>query len=208
MAKKKKSLTFTDVAAEQPEIVEGFVEREVEESTSSGATRITIHVNPDGQIDWDKSKDGAADALLSAVTSDPTMLEKIADCPDLQDDAAPEGWQSDDAGLALDVLAKIEGFIAHKVMPKLGQKLDLSVALAAFNLDEKEHERQDPLAAKLLEQYLPINPAYKNLIFFLTAHSTSVLRNCREACKMQMVIDGEMPPNPATAEPARTEKPN
>lgn len=206
MAKKKKN-AGESTAVIEPEIVDGFVNRQVEESVSSGARRITIHVNPDGQIDWDKSKDGAADELLTAVTSDPTMLEKIADCPDLQDGPGLESWMPEDAGLALDLLAKLEGFVAHKVMPKLGQKLDLNIALAAFNLDEEEHKRQDPLAAKLMEQYIPINPEYKNLILFLTAHSAGVLRNVREAVKLQMQLDGEMPENPATA-PANVEKPN
>lgn len=187
---------------EETDVVDGFVERKIDEPISGGSSsRIVIYTTPEGEIDWDKTKPEIKDRLVSVVTEDSQMLESLAAHPDFQDDgtgtAGVDGWAPTEAGVVLDVLAKLEGLAAGLIVPKLlGQRLEQSTAAQAFEITEEEHTRQDPLGAALMNQYLPINPEWKNLTLFLTAHSASVIRNVREAIKLQMVKDGDMEAEP------------
>jgi hypothetical protein len=202
MKKQKKAAT----APAEGEVVEGFVERNVDTSPASGAKRITLHVTEDGGIDWDKSKPGAADELLTAVTNDATMLEKIAACPDFQDDGTGNGDSSlvtsEEAGLVLDVLTSIEGMIFSNVSKKvLGMKVDADVVSENFKLTEEDHKRQDPLAAtglNQLQEFLQIDPRWRWALFLTMAHGAAVGRNIKNCVVAQSQKEVINPTNPAT----------
>lgn len=204
MKKTKKKVAVIN----EPEVIEGFVERNIEEPThSSGPSRITIHVDGDGQIDWDKSKSGTADELLTAVVNDPTMLEKIASSPDFQDSSESSVVTNDEAGLVLDTLVMVESLIFSGISQKvLGLKIDKKTASEHFTLSEKDHERQDPPVAQglqMLLESLKLDPRYKWAYIFLMAHVAFLTRAGKDCIMAQFDKqgDGVTPPNPAFATP-------
>jgi hypothetical protein len=194
-------------AKAEPEVNEGFVSRNIEEveSPSGGASRITVHVNEEGQIDWDKSKPGADEELLTAITNDPVMLEKIASHPDFQDTQDASVVTNDEAGMVLDVINMVEAMAFSSLSKKiLGMKVDEKIVRENFTLTEDDHARQDPLAAQGLQQlveFLQIDPRWKWAILLTTAHAASVGRNIK-ACVIQQYDKNDLtPPNPATQPP-------
>lgn len=199
------------IKEDQQEVVEGFVERNVETPAPIGASRITIHVQDDGTIDWDKSQPGTDDKLLSAVTNDPTMLEKIAACPDFQDNVEEGKITNEEAALVLDVLTQIEGMVFSSISKKFfGMKVEHSVISKNFKLTEEDHTRQDPLAAQGLQQLmdlLKLDPRYSWALFLAMAHSGSVARNVKASIVEQYHRQDTNPPNPAT-QPPETQRPN
>lgn len=197
---------------EEPEVIEGFVTRNVEEAQSSGASRITLHINDEGSIDWDKAKPGAADDLLTAVTNDPTMLEKIAACPDFQDDSSTDVSHvtNAEAGLVLDVITSIEGLAFSGLSKKiLGMKIDQSVISKNFHLTEEDHKRQDPLAAQglnMLQEYLQLDPKWRWAMFLVMAHGAALGRNVKACVVEQYSKNEENPVNPATQDNIKKEQ--
>lgn len=195
MAKKtgKKS---EPVSTPEPEIVDGFVTRESDEpvSSSRSSSRLVIYTSAEGGVDWQKTNPEMKEKVISVITEDADMLETLAANPILQEEALEsQGWMPEDAGVVLDVLAKVEGMLASKLIPKLlGQRMEMSTATMAFNIDKEEHERQDPLGAALMNQFIPIDPRWKNITLFLAAHSACVMRNVREAITLQMQKDGDL----------------
>lgn len=198
MAKKSKRGN----SVEEPQIVNGFVDRNVEEVQASGASRITINVNEEGSIDWEKAKPGAADELLTAITNDPTMLEKIAACPELQDDedVLPK-VTNEEAGMVLDLITAAEGVVFSGISKKiLGMKISSSVVNENFKLSESDHARQDPLAAQgltMLQEYLQLDPKWRWLAFLGVAHAAALGRNVKNCIVAQYSKDENDPPNPA-----------
>lgn len=199
------------IKEDQQEVVEGFVERNIETPAPSGTSRITIHVNEDHTIDWDKTQPGTDDRLLDAVTGDPTMLEKIASHPDFQESAADGKITSEEAGLVLDVLTQIEGMIFSSVSKKFfGMKVDMAIVGKHFKLNEEDHLRQDPLAAQGLQQLMDlmkIDPRYSWALFLAMAHGSSLARNVKACIIDQYNRQDITPPNPATQPPDST-RPN
>jgi hypothetical protein len=199
MPKKHKSVVFNE-----PEIIEGIVERNIEEpiSSSGGPSRITVHVNSDGQIDWDKSKSGAADELLAAVTNDPTMLEKIAASPDFQDSEEASTVTPEEAGMVLDALTMVEGILFSSISKKmLGLQVDRKVVSEHFSLTEQDHKRQDPPAAQglqMLMEAMQLDPRYKWAYILVMAHGAFLARASKDCIMAQYASQGDAtPPNPA-----------
>jgi hypothetical protein len=210
MPKKKKTVVFNE-----PEIVEGFVERNIDTPTSAGAAkRITIHTTKEGGIDWDKSQSGAADELLNAITNDSTMLDKIASSPEFQDETGGDSSKvtTDEAGMVLDVLTMLEGLVFSAAAKKvLGMKISKEIISQNFELTDKDHIRQDPLAAEGLTQlqdWLQLDPRWRWAALLTIAHGASLTRNIK-ACVMEQYKAGEDEPNPATRDNIHSvEKPN
>lgn len=185
-------------SSETPEVVEGFVERPVED-TPTVVGRLTIYTNDQGQIDWDRTK-VSSEELVNLVANDPETLEKIAEHPDFQDDGSggpaledPTAWKISEAGFVLDALAKIEGFLLARVSkPVLGMNVESKYAMMAFSLTEQDHQEQDPLAKALLDEYARIDPKYRIPGLLAIAQAKMIARNTKEACKLQMLADGKM----------------
>jgi hypothetical protein len=175
----------------EPEISEGFVERSVEQPASAQrGSRIVIHVNQDGGVDWDKTQEEVGDELLNVLTNDATMLEKIAAHPELSDDgstgtADAVGWQKEEAAVAVDILDKIDGLLFSAVSKfATGEHIPLSISMDAFTSTEKEHEIIDPRMQQFMNDFLLVgNPKYRNLALLIGAHGTSTVRKFKEAIK-------------------------
>lgn len=186
---------------EPPQVIEGFVNRNIDSPEPSGKSRITIHMSPDG-IDWEKSAPGTDDELLNAIANDPTMLEKIASHPDFQDggSCSPEleVITNEEAGFVLDVLSQVEGMLFSSVSLKLlGMKVGKKAVSDAFTISEKEHQRQDPHAATCLNQlmqYLQLDPKWKPLVFLTMAHGAFIIRAGKDAIFKQYQSDQNTPP--------------
>ena len=206
MKRKKKPVVFNE-----PEIVEGFVARNIDTpEPSTGKSRITLHVTEDG-IDWERSAE--PDEVLQAITNDPTMLEKIATCPDFQDsptDGSPALVTDEEAGLVLDVLTSVEGMIFSGISKKvLGMKIDSKVVNKNFHLTEEDHKRQDPLAAQglnMLQEFLQLDPRWRWAVFLTMAHGASLVRNVKNCVMDQYSKEDLTPENPATQDNIKKEQ--
>ena len=206
--KKRKKIT-----QEEPPVVEGFVERNIDEPESpTGKKRITIHTTEDGSIDWERS--GDADELVDAVTADPTMLEKLASHPDFQEGDSGDSAKitNEEAGMVLDVLTMLEGVVFGNVSKKLlGMKISKEVIGENFQLNEKDHERQDPLAAtglNMLQEWLQLDPRWRWALFLGMAHGASLIRMGKNCIITQYEKDESQPPNPAMQDNIKKEQVN
>lgn len=205
MAKRKK------IQQDEPPVVEGFVERNIDEPESpSGKKRITIHTTDDGSIDWERS--GDADELVDAVTADPTMLEKLAAHPDFQDGEETDSAKvtDEEAGMVLDVLTMLEGVMFGQVSKKLlGMKVSKEVIGENFQLTEQDHKRQDPLAAtglNMLQEWLQLDPRWRWALFLGMAHGASLIRMGKNCILQQYEKDTETPANPAMQDNIKKEQ--
>lgn len=194
-----------------PEIVEGFVERQSSDEQApsfAGGDKVTIYTDGSGGVDWDRTNTDA-DQLVSVITSDPTLLEKLASHPDFADDSPssasdPTAWQPDEAGFVLDLLDKVEGLLLSRISKSvLGMQITAQTANLCFSTTEEEHKIQDPRAAQALNDFLTIdNPKWRNVALLAAAHGSSFIRKMKEAINLQMQHPVE------EDEPAPPPKPN
>ena len=80
-----------------------------------------------------------------------------------------------------------------------------------FQLSEKDHERQDPLAAtglNMLQEWLQLDPKWRWALFLSMAHGASLIRMSKNCVMQQYEKDEGLPPNPATEDNIAKNKPN
>ena len=191
-----------------PEVVDGFVERQSSDEqapTFDASGKVTLYVNSDGGVDWDKTRSGTDDKVIDVITKDATLLEKLAAHPDFADDSPssasdPTAWQPDEAGFVLDLLDKVEGLIVSRLSKQvLGETITASTTNLAFVTTEDEHKVQDPRAAQALNDFLTIdNPKWRNIALLSAAHGASFVRKLKEAIRIQAenpVVEKPVKPN-------------
>lgn len=202
MAKKKKPLAF-DVEVSHDRQEEAFVERqspEAEAGPANSSSRLSLPLNNEGTIDWDRARDSQKEKFTQAVLNSPETLEMIG----LAAGATGEqqGWSEESIRFGLDLISMVNSFVFRMASKKvMGTQVDADVASQCFAFsDEKDHNGKSdydklvPPTQRLADRAIHVDPKYQDLILLGTALAAIVGKQAQTALEMQSERDEKKKP--------------
>jgi hypothetical protein len=141
--------------SQQPEVQQEHVERQavgVVERQASDAPqqkRLSITLNEDGTVAWDRMRGNTVAEFKSTIKNDPIAAAMFAG------PSSSAMYTNDDAATALGLFVGVECFVFEKVL-----KIDPSITRQVFPFDESEHQRLDPQVAAVLNKHASAIPTW------------------------------------------------